>query len=902
MCPVPGCEVEPTPAALQAVLTPDELTAYLTACVRFFLSEEGAVCCPVSSCGAIFELVTEASIAAALPYGGDLKAAQKAKDRVAWRAIMAANKERKKRVQLDKEEEKEEEEKDGEEKKEAKELSAEAAHHLASFRVRCGECKTSLCIGCLATPYHRGFTCESYRESLLGTTEAEDAEVSAGPQCRFCQQSLPGDDAHDDICWPAGGAAGEKKREDVEAAIVSRLVCDEVTCQDKAAMACWRRHECGHLCCGTRHDVVYGCPPCLDPACIEAARVKLQLEEEEEEAEQAKAEGDKDGGKDQQEEDEEGGKGNADDNDDDAWIRQIGEEEAPGGIVDMDPQLSARQRRNAKRRNRRRMKHAQRLALLNPGADAVVALGGGNNKLAGGEARVRRGLVKVLHHEKGDLCPICWLDDLGSAPCVVFPCGHVVHFACAEAFIMHEVNKMSKMHLSFDFLGCCLCRQPIGTAAGPVGALLAPFVDLEKQVRALAVTRMRQEDDWGNAWVVRGRGNHGKIKPVEPEAFERAVMHLAQDQSVTAIRPPAIADKLKLIRDDFDCSIGKFAMHTYVYFRCSKCREPYFGGLQACGAFQAPGPAAVRAPEDERHKGKKEVDDAEAKKDHGGDGGDGPGAAAEAAAAAPRNERHVCPSCATQALPLSSVICTDPGGHREFHIWKCRFCCRESVWFCFGTTHFCDKHHRIVNVKEHQVEPCPGPLKCPLRIAHPPNGISAESEHCMGCSVCAEKLTRDPAMIKMMNENEEKYLKDMQQRADAAAAARRREERKRAVLNFAFLGRYPMNGRRLLFGLLVGTALVFLESYHSGHSIEPFMRCGVALFFQKAFSIAAVICLGVCFAWTYQEFNRGVNVHLGVFQRARKALFEAGAAWGLLLFFHVCRWQIHARTSMRGGA
>ena len=31
--------------------------------------------------------------------------------------------------------------------------------------------------------------------------------------------------------------------------------------------------------------------------------------------------------------------------------------------------------------------------------------------------------------------------------------------------------------------------------------------------------------------------------------------------------------------------------------------------------------------------------------------------------------------------------------HAEHAVWKCRYCCDLAVWFCFGTTHFCDSCH-----------------------------------------------------------------------------------------------------------------------------------------------------------------------------------------------------------------
>jgi len=76
---------------------------------------------------------------------------------------------------------------------------------------------------------------------------------------------------------------------------------------------------------------------------------------------------------------------------------------------------------------------------------------------------------------------------------------------------------------------------------------------------------------------------------------------------------------------------------------------------------------------------------------------------------------------------------------KEHIVFKCRFCCSPSTWFCWGTTHFCDSCHRRQEAHDYmttksadQLPQCPGPDKCPLRLEHPPNGI----EFSLGCSLC----------------------------------------------------------------------------------------------------------------------------------------------------------------------
>ena len=43
--------------------------------------------------------------------------------------------------------------------------------------------------------------------------------------------------------------------------------------------------------------------------------------------------------------------------------------------------------------------------------------------------------------------------------------------------------------------------------------------------------------------------------------------------------------------------------------------------------------------------------------------------------------------------------------------YKCRYCCSVAVFFCFGTTHFCNACHddfqRVVNIPKTELPQCP---------------------------------------------------------------------------------------------------------------------------------------------------------------------------------------------------
>jgi E3 ubiquitin-protein ligase MYCBP2 len=88
----------------------------------------------------------------------------------------------------------------------------------------------------------------------------------------------------------------------------------------------------------------------------------------------------------------------------------------------------------------------------------------------------------------------------------------------------------------------------------------------------------------------------------------------------------------------------KFALDIYNYFKCYRCRMPYYGGRRECDAGAAPN------------------------------------------ADAPRAREYVCPPCLTS---VNIHSCKIPE-HQDSLVWKCQYCCSPAVWFCGGTTHYCD--------------------------------------------------------------------------------------------------------------------------------------------------------------------------------------------------------------------
>ena len=146
-------------------------------------------------------------------------------------------------------------------------------------------------------------------------------------------------------------------------------------------------------------------------------------------------------------------------------------------------------------------------------------------------------------------------------------------------------------------------------------------------------------------------------------------------------------------------------IHRYAYYLCFKCKKPYHGGERVCEAA-------------------------------------GGGAAGEGGRKF-RPEDLTCPSCLPQSAAQS---CAKHG--KEYLEYKCRFCCSVAVFFCFGTTHFCNSCHdrpgMMQRMEESKTLPsCPaGPQgkqlpgkpvhDCPLKIEHPPTG----EEFALGCGIC----------------------------------------------------------------------------------------------------------------------------------------------------------------------
>lgn len=193
-----------------------------------------------------------------------------------------------------------------------------------------------------------------------------------------------------------------------------------------------------------------------------------------------------------------------------------------------------------------------------------------------------------------------------------------------------------------------------------------------------------------------------------------------------------------------------FCAHHYAFYQCHTCKEPYFGGARACGA---------EGVTDEINR-----------------------------------EDLVCSNCQN----VDSVEeCPDHG--RQYIAFKCRYCCKLSVFHCWGKVHFCVSCHKsevwdklttyATGKNKKKIEEYPqckaireqmdealtdpkwkdpdnreeldeifkdfhsNPETCPLNIRHRPNGY----EFGLGCTMCADKdIAKKNEEVRKKAENEAK--------------------------------------------------------------------------------------------------------------------------------------------------
>jgi len=135
-----------------------------------------------------------------------------------------------------------------------------------------------------------------------------------------------------------------------------------------------------------------------------------------------------------------------------------------------------------------------------------------------------------------DFCPICYVEDLRSAPAIKLECGHIFHYECIRRKV---AAGWPSSRITFTFLECPLCSRHVSHPS--LAKLVAPHLELFATIRTKAVERLK-------------------------------VMKQTDVKELT--------DK----KSEYYNKPSKYAMARFCYYPCYKCKEPYFGGEKACGA------------------------------------------------------------------------------------------------------------------------------------------------------------------------------------------------------------------------------------------------------------------------------------------------------------------------------
>ncbi|KAK4016037.1 hypothetical protein OUZ56_031000 [Daphnia magna] len=150
-----------------------------------------------------------------------------------------------------------------------------------------------------------------------------------------------------------------------------------------------------------------------------------------------------------------------------------------------------------------------------------------------------------------------------------------------------------------------------------------------------------------------------------------------------------------------------YAMERYAYYVCFRCNKAYYGGEARCEEGLAVEGGAI-----------------------GGESFN--------------PSELVCGGCSDVSR---AQMCPRHGA--DYLEYKCRYCCSVAVFFCFGTTHFCNACHEdfrhVTEMPKHALPKCPaGPRgrqldgeECPLHLVHPPTG----EEFALGCGMCRNAHT-----------------------------------------------------------------------------------------------------------------------------------------------------------------
>lgn len=136
-----------------------------------------------------------------------------------------------------------------------------------------------------------------------------------------------------------------------------------------------------------------------------------------------------------------------------------------------------------------------------------------------------------------DYCNICFSEGLGSAPIVLFSCGHYVHYKCADQCIK---KKWIGPKITFNHVVCPCCKKFMDCPnTNPLQLVIEENKALYDNIVKMSLERIKFEN-------------------------------LEKDPMLIEPNSPFFGKKID------------FALKKLSYYMCYECKKPYFAGLRDC--------------------------------------------------------------------------------------------------------------------------------------------------------------------------------------------------------------------------------------------------------------------------------------------------------------------------------
>jgi len=85
--------------------------------------------------------------------------------------------------------------------------------------------------------------------------------------------------------------------------------------------------------------------------------------------------------------------------------------------------------------------------------------------------------VKGGRQDESDFCNVCFVEGLGSAPCIQLECSHILHYRCALAKLR---QRWPSARVTFGFRDCPICKTPMNHPA--LEEELRPIAKMEEEI------------------------------------------------------------------------------------------------------------------------------------------------------------------------------------------------------------------------------------------------------------------------------------------------------------------------------------------------------------------------------------------------------------------------------------